>query len=150
MIDTFGIFSILLLVAANAYFVAAEYALVTVRWTRIEELAERGVYGAAAVRYAIEHRDIIIAAAQLGVTLTSLGLGWIGEPAMAHQLQPLINRMGIPWSAAVAHGIAIGVAFLLSRICTWCSASWRPRRWRSSARRTSRCCSCRRCWRSRN
>jgi CBS domain containing-hemolysin-like protein len=113
MIDTFGIFSILLLVAANAYFVAAEYALVTVRWTRIEELAERGVYGAAAVRYAIEHRDIIIAAAQLGVTLTSLGLGWIGEPAMAHQLQPLINRMGIPWSAAVAHGIAIGVAFLV-------------------------------------
>ena len=75
MIDTFGIVSILLLVLANAYFVAAEYALVTVRWTRIEELAERGVYGAAAVRYAIEHLDIAIAAAQLGVTLTSLGAG---------------------------------------------------------------------------
>jgi len=113
MIDTFGILSILLLVLANAYFVAAEYALVTVRWTRVEELAERGVYGASAVRYAIEHRDNVIAAAQLGVTLASLGLGWIGEPAMAHQLQPLINRVGIPWSVAVAHGVAIAVAFLV-------------------------------------
>jgi CBS domain containing-hemolysin-like protein len=113
MIDSFGIFSILLLVLANAYFVAAEYSLVTVRWTRIEELAERGVYGAAAVRYAIEHRDIVIAAAQLGVTLASLGLGWIGEPAMAHQLRPYLNALHIPWSVAVAHGVAIGVAFLV-------------------------------------
>jgi CBS domain containing-hemolysin-like protein len=113
MIDTFGILSILLLVAANAYFVAAEYSLVTVRWTRIEELAERGSYGAAAVKYAIEHRDMVIAAVQLGITLTSLGLGWIGEPAMAHQLQPVFMSIGIPWSVGVAHGVSIAVAFLV-------------------------------------
>src|SRR6266581_3595344 len=61
MLDLFGVFSVLLLVLANAYFVAAEYALVTVRWTRIEELIERGHYAAGAVRWAIEHKDETIA-----------------------------------------------------------------------------------------
>ncbi|HTM58001.1 MAG TPA: hemolysin family protein [Candidatus Udaeobacter sp.] len=112
MLDLFGVFSVLLLVAANAYFVAAEYALVTVRWTRIEELAGRGNYAARAVQWAIEHKDDVIAATQLGVTLASLGLGWIGEPIIARDLTPLIHRIPLPWSVVVAHGIAIGVAFL--------------------------------------
>jgi putative hemolysin len=112
MLDTFGILSVLLLVALNAYFVATEYALVTVRWTRIEELTDRGAFGAAAVRYAIEHKDDLIAVTQLGVTLASLGLGWIGEPAIAHDLMPHVVALHLPWSIAVAHGIAIGLAFL--------------------------------------
>jgi len=112
MLDTFGILSILLLVGANAYFVAAEYALVTVRWTRIEELTGRGNYAAAAVRWAIEHKDETIAATQLGVTLASLGLGWIGEPVVARDLTPLMRALPVPWSAVVAHGVAIALAFL--------------------------------------
>ena len=101
MLDTFGILSILLLVGANAYFVAAEYALVTVRWTRIEELTGRGNYAAAAVRWAIEHKDETIAATQLGVTLASLGLGWIGEPVVARDLTPLMRALPVPWSAFI-------------------------------------------------
>ena len=112
MLDTFGILSVLLLVGANAYFVAVEYALVTVRWTRIEELADRGHYGAAAVRWAIDHKDDAIASAQLGVTLASLGLGWIGEPILARDLTPLMRALPLPWNAMVAHGVAIGLAFL--------------------------------------
>ncbi|MBI1799596.1 MAG: HlyC/CorC family transporter [Candidatus Eisenbacteria bacterium] len=112
MLDTFGFLSILLLVALNAYFVAAEYALVTVRWTRVEELADRGVYGAGAVRYAIEHKSDVIATTQLGVTLASLGLGWIGEPVLARDVHPLVAALPIGWSVAVAHGVAIAIAFL--------------------------------------
>jgi putative hemolysin len=85
---------------------------VTVRWTRIEELVERGLYGANSVRYAIEHLGEVIAAIQLGVTFSSLGLGWLGEPAIAHDLKPWFESLPLPWSVAVAHGVAIAIAFL--------------------------------------
>jgi putative hemolysin len=112
MLDTFGFLSVLLLVALNAYFVGAEYALLTVRWTRVEELVERGVLGATAVRYAIEHKDRVIAATQLGVTFASLGLGWIGEPVLARDLKPVIAALHLPFGVPVAHAIAIAIAFL--------------------------------------
>jgi|SRR6267378_230587 len=112
MLDTFGFLSVLLLVALNAFFVAAEYALVTVRWTRIEELSDRGNFAAAAVRWALDHKDDTIAATQLGVTLASLGLGWIGEPILARDLTPFLHSLPLPLSAFVAHGIAIALAFL--------------------------------------
>ncbi len=113
MIHSFDLVLVLFLVGLNAYFVAAEYALVTVRWTRIEELVEGGMYAARAVRYAIEHRDEAIAAVQLGVTFASLGLGWLGEPLIAHDIKPLLAGLPLPWSVAVAHGVAIGLAFLI-------------------------------------
>ncbi len=80
-----------MLIALNAFFVAAEFALVTVRWTRVEELTERGRFGAKAVAKALEHLDDVIAATQLGITFASLALGWIGEPALAHLLAPLFR-----------------------------------------------------------
>ena len=116
MSDSIGLVAILLLVAVNAGFVAAEFALVTVRWTRFEELVEQGVRGARAVRDATEHMDRMIATTQLGITLCSLGVGWLGEPTVAHVVFPLVHRLGLPWSNVVAHGAAIAVSFLF---ITW-------------------------------
>lgn len=75
LVDVFGIVAVLLLVALNAFFVAAEFALVTVRWTRVEELVAEGRFGAVAVRQAIENLNDAIAASQVGITLASLALG---------------------------------------------------------------------------
>src|SRR2546422_5992969 len=99
MIDALHLAAVAFLIALNGYFVAAEFALVTVRWTRVEELVAQARFGAAAVRHAIEHLDDAIAASQLGITLASLGLGWIGEPALAHLIQPLFEDLPGPWSA---------------------------------------------------
>src|SRR6266850_1277541 len=86
--DVVRIAVLFVLVLINGYFVAAEFALVTVRWTRIDELVTRGKFGARAVKHAVEHLDDAIAAAQLGITFASLALGWVGEPALAHMLAP--------------------------------------------------------------
>src|SRR5439155_11652920 len=76
------------LVAINGLFVAVEFALVAVRKTRIEEMVRQGVKGAKAAESAINRLDRSIAATQLGITLASIGLGWIGEPALARLMQP--------------------------------------------------------------
>jgi CBS domain containing-hemolysin-like protein len=113
LLDVFGLIAVFVLVALNGYFVAAEFALVTVRWTRFEELVEEGRFGAAAVRDAIEHLDDAIAACQLGITFASLGLGWIGEATVAHLVEPLFRGLSGAWGVAVTHGIAVGVTYLL-------------------------------------
>jgi CBS domain containing-hemolysin-like protein len=112
ILDTLGLLGVPLLVLLNAFFVAAEFSLVTVRWTRVEELVEKNVFGAPAVQHAIEHLDDAIAATQLGITFTSLGLGWIGEPAVAHLLQPLFAAIPNPFDDVVVHAISVGIAFL--------------------------------------
>ncbi len=90
--DLLRIAGVLVLVALNGVFVAAEFALVSVRWTRVEEMVEEGKFGALAVREAVENLDDAIAAAQLGITLASIALGWLGEPAIAHLLTPVFCR----------------------------------------------------------
>jgi len=80
---------VLFLVFANGFFVAAEFAIVAVRKTRIDQMIAEGHTGARAVRRAISDPDSYIAATQLGITLASLGLGWVGEPFLAHRLAPL-------------------------------------------------------------
>ena len=100
------------LILANAFFVAAEFALVKVRGARIEDLARRGSPLARVALKVINNLDASLAAAQLGVTLASLGLGWIGEPAVAQVLEPLLNFIGI-WSLAAVHGFSFAVAFAL-------------------------------------
>jgi CBS domain containing-hemolysin-like protein len=79
----FGLLGVVALVAVNAYFVATEFALVAVRRTQVELWVAEGRRGAESTKRAIEHLDDAIAATQLGITLASLGLGWIGEPALA-------------------------------------------------------------------
>jgi putative hemolysin len=102
-----------LFVALNAFFVAIEFSLVTVRWTRVEQLVEAGLPGAKLVQRAVENLNDSLAASQLGITFTSLALGWVGEPSIAHSLAPWFH--GLPWglSEAFAHGAAITVAFLI-------------------------------------
>jgi CBS domain containing-hemolysin-like protein len=108
---SFGLFAVLLLVLANGFFVATEFAIVAVRRSRLEQLAREG-HGRARLAHQIVARlDAYIAACQLGITMASLALGWIGEPALAHILEPPIERLAGRWAPAAAHGIAIAIAF---------------------------------------
>lgn len=102
----------LVIVAINAFFVAAEFAIVRVRVTRIEDLVQRGVRRAVAAREVLRNLDAMISACQLGITLASLALGWIGEPAFAHLLEPLFSWMG-RFRSGASHTAAIAVSFLL-------------------------------------
>lgn len=111
--DLMGIAAIGVFVLANGFFVAAEFALVSVRRTRIAELVARGQAGAESVQKAIENPDRVIAATQLGITLASLALGWIGEPALAGIFEPLINRLPENFQIEATHTITTAVAFSL-------------------------------------
>ncbi|MBI5961480.1 MAG: HlyC/CorC family transporter, partial [Chloroflexi bacterium] len=86
-----GVLAIFALVFINGFFVAAEFSLVGARRTRLMQLADEGHAGARAAKQATEHLDSYIAATQLGITLASLGLGWIGEPALAHIIEPVLE-----------------------------------------------------------
>jgi CBS domain containing-hemolysin-like protein len=108
-----GILAVPLLVLTNAMFVAAEFALVSVRRTRVEEMVKARRVGSLSVRKAIENLDDAIAATQLGITLASLALGWIGEPCLARIIEPALGFLPKWWSTAASHGIATAIAFLL-------------------------------------
>ncbi len=105
-----GVFA---LVLANGFFVAAEFSIVTVRKTRIDQLIAEGHRGARAVRRAISAPESYIAATQLGITMASLGLGWVGEPAVASMLQPSLSFLPVTIAEATSHSIAVAVAFAL-------------------------------------
>ncbi len=100
------------LVALNAFFVAAEFAIVKVRRTRIEEMVAKGVHRAQAVRDVIQDLNPYLSACQLGITLASLGLGWVGEPAFAHAIQRFFAFLG-ERRAIAAHSVAVTIAFAL-------------------------------------
>ncbi len=91
-----SLLSVPLLVALNGLFVAAEFALVAVRKTRVEEMVRQGRRGARVVEEAVANLDRSIAATQLGITLASIALGWVGEPALARLLGPLFDRVPSP------------------------------------------------------
>src|SRR5213075_1656177 len=82
---------LLALVCANGFFVAAEFAIVTVRKTRVDQLIAEGHRSARAVRRAVTAPESYIAATQLGITMASIGLGWVGEPALAEMLEPALD-----------------------------------------------------------
>ncbi len=112
MLDLLYVFVALALVALNAFFVATEFAIVKVRGTRIEELVSNGVARASATQDVIENLNPYLSACQLGITLASLGLGWVGEPAFAHLIEPLFGFLGEKsWIAA--HTLAVIIAFVL-------------------------------------
>ncbi len=107
--------AVVLLVLANGYFVASEFSLVSVRKTRIDQLVAEGSARARTVRNALDHTDDFIAATQLGITMASLLLGWIGEPALGHLLEPLFEAIGLGGSGAVwsARGLSVIIAFTI-------------------------------------
>lgn len=104
---------ILLLVAANAFFAAAEFSLVSVRDTRIQQLIASGRIGARIVQRLHQHLDEVVNGVQLGITMVSLTLGWIGEPMVARLVESLRFVHEVPHAAVYAHGIAIVIAFTL-------------------------------------
>jgi CBS domain containing-hemolysin-like protein len=104
--------AVMALVFANAFFVAAEFALVSVRRTRIEELTEQGVRLARVVQRAIANLDRYIAGTQLGITIASLALGWIGEETLAHLLEPRLSWLPKQWTGITAHSVAVAIAFI--------------------------------------
>jgi CBS domain containing-hemolysin-like protein len=101
------------LVALNGFFVAVEFAVVAVRRTRIERLVDRGHTAARRALTLVDNRDRVIAASQLGITIASLALGWIGELTVAAILEPPLEALIGPWSKAAAHSIGTAVAFSL-------------------------------------
>jgi len=108
-----GILAVLALVAANAFFVAAEFALVAARRTRLEEMSRAGDRKAILARRAIQSLDKYISATQLGITLASLGLGWIGKPALASLIQGAIGVLPEAVRPAAEVSIAVTVAFAI-------------------------------------
>jgi len=111
--DGLKLLAVVFLVFANAFFVAAEFSLVSVRRTRIAELIARGDDSAHWVQEAIENPDAVIAATQLGITLASLGLGWIGEPALSHLLLPVVELFPDTLQSGISHTISAGIAFAM-------------------------------------
>ncbi len=105
--------AVLVLVCANGFFVASEFAIVTVRKTRIDQLVAEGHRRAIGVRQAIGQPAGFIAATQVGITMASLGLGWLGEPAVAASIQPLLAGLPAAWARAGAHSVAVGIAFVV-------------------------------------
>ncbi|MGQ3300791.1 hemolysin family protein [Reyranella sp.] len=108
-----GLLAVLLLVAANGFFVAAEFALVAVRRSRVIELAASGRINAKALVRALDHLDSNLAATQLGITISSLALGWIGEPAIAHLIEEPLAHLWGTTAGISAYAIAVGISFLL-------------------------------------
>jgi len=103
----------LALVLANGFFVASEFALVGARKTRIEALVRAGSRSAAVARGAIERLDHYLSATQLGITLASLGLGWVGESTLAAVFIQVFGGLGEPWNAVASHLVAGTIAFTI-------------------------------------
>src|SRR5215813_879445 len=109
MIIAVKLFAVLLLVAANGFFVASEFALVGVRRSRIETMAAAGSAAAKRLIALLENLNAYLSACQLGITLASLALGWIGEPAIARLLEGPLAGFTDVWRHAIAFGIAFSI-----------------------------------------
>jgi len=108
-----GLAAVVVLVLANAFFVAAEFALVGARRTRLDEMARAGDGKARLARRAVQSLDRYISATQLGITLASLGLGWIGEPALAGLVRGIFAWLPGSLATIATHGVASIIAFII-------------------------------------
>ena len=109
--NLYSIAAIILLLAINAFFVAAEFALVKAKGFRIDLLADQGSKSAILTQKILDKLESYLAACQLGITMASLGLGWVGEPVVAALLEPLFSSLGMP--EAAIHATAFILGFLL-------------------------------------
>lgn len=111
MIYIFDLLIALLLILLNAAFVIVEFSLVKVRFTRLEELAAQGLRTAKLAKNQVKHIDSYLSSIQLGITMASLGLGWIGEPALAAILAPVLTWFAVPLQSSLSHTISFTAAF---------------------------------------
>jgi CBS domain containing-hemolysin-like protein len=105
--------TVIALVLANGFFVAAEFSLVALRRSRVEELIAEGHYLARTLERAVKNLDAFLAACQLGITMSSIGLGWIGEPFLAALIEPALRFLPESWAFIGAHAIAVAIAFTI-------------------------------------
>jgi putative hemolysin len=110
---TVGLAAIVALILANAFFVAAEFSLVGARKTRLDQLSWAGNRKARLARRAIQSLDRYISATQLGITLASLGLGWIGEPTLAGLIAGVFDWLPSPAAQIATHSVAATLAFVI-------------------------------------
>jgi len=103
------VLAVLVLVGINGFFVAAEFALVKVRDTQLQPLIAQGNRRARMAQHILQNLDAYLSAAQLGITLASLALGWIGEPIFEALLQPVFGWLG--WTGEAWHGVRDTIAF---------------------------------------
>jgi CBS domain containing-hemolysin-like protein len=108
---TINLLLIALLIALTAFFVATEFAIVKVRVSRIDQLIAEGKKGSAAAKKVVSHLDEYLSACQLGITMTALGLGWLGEPTVEKLLHPLFEYFEL--NKSVTHILSFGIAFAL-------------------------------------
>lgn len=112
----FNLLIIIILLFFNGFFVAAEFALVGVRKTKIKQLANEGNFNAKLALDAIKNIDRYIAAVQLGITIASLGIGWVGESTLAKLLLPIFHFLPLKAEIIAAHSLAVTISFALITI----------------------------------
>lgn len=105
--------AVVVLVLANGFFVAAEFALVSMRRSRVEQLVAEGHLRAKALQRAVNNLDTYLAATQLGITMASLGLGWLGEPAIAELIEPAFHFLPESIARFGSHTISVVIAFTI-------------------------------------
>ncbi|MDV6374839.1 hemolysin family protein [Deinococcus arenicola] len=127
MNDILGLLALVGLVLMNGFFVAAEFSLVSVRRTRIDQLADEGNATAKATQNALKNLDLYIAATQLGITMASLAIGFVAEPAIEHLVAPLLSDTTL--SEGQIRGIAFGIAFAISTILHIVFGELAPKTW---------------------
>lgn len=107
----FNLFVIAILLFSNGFFVAAEFSMVSVRKTRITQLTNEGNFSAKVALEALKDLDKFIAAVQLGVTISSIGLGWVGEATLVRMIQPIFTFLPAKIQLTAAHTVSITIAF---------------------------------------
>jgi CBS domain containing-hemolysin-like protein len=105
--------AVIVLVLVNGFFVAAEFSLVAVRRSRVEQLIAEGHPLAPTVQRAVKNLDTYLAATQLGITMSSIALGWIGEPVLAALIEPVFHFLPGNWALIGSHALAVSIAFAI-------------------------------------
>ncbi|WP_226528871.1 hemolysin family protein [Metabacillus niabensis] len=108
---TVNLILIIILIALTGFFVATEFAIVKVRMSKIDQLVAEGKKGAIAAKRVVSHLDEYLSACQLGITVTALGLGWLGEPTVEKLLHPVFAYFN--FNESVTHILSFGIAFAL-------------------------------------
>ncbi|MEU1511101.1 hemolysin family protein [Streptomyces sp. NPDC005811] len=122
-----ALFVTVLLLIGSGFFVAAEFALVAAKRHRLEKAAAEGRRGAGAALAGIRELSLMLAGAQLGITVCTLGLGSVSKPAISHELDPLLHRLGLP--AALSYGVAFAVAMIVVVFLHMVVGEMAPKSW---------------------
>ncbi|WP_371622050.1 hemolysin family protein [Streptomyces sp. NBC_01116] len=122
-----ALFVTVLLLIGSGFFVAAEFALVASKRHRMEQAAARGQRGAKAALAGMRELSLMLAGAQLGITICTLGLGSVSKPAISHELDPLLERLGLP--AALSYGVAFALAMIVVVFLHMVVGEMAPKSW---------------------